>query len=119
MTAVTPSGVVMTELAGTTRASFTVCAVRESCTLVPGFNACLGFLASSQTSTVVLLGSSAGLTTVTLPSIGSSIPGTVMVPLSPTFNAAASLCGMCALAMTEEISITVSRGVPAAAISPG
>jgi len=93
--------------------------VSESCTLVPGFNACLGFFASSQISTVVLLGSSAGLTTVTLPSIGSSIPGTVIVPLSPTFRAAASLCGMWALAMTVEISITVSSDVPAAAISPG
>src|SRR5258708_3212367 len=119
MTGVLPSGTVITEFAGTTSASFTVCAVRESCTLVPGFNACLGFLASSQTSTVVLLGSSAGLTTVSLPSMGSSMPGTVIVPLSPTFNAAASLCGICALAMTEEISITVNRAVPAAAISPG
>src|SRR6202035_309493 len=106
-------------LAGTTNASLIVCAVTESCTLVPGFNCCLGFLASSQTSTVVLLGSSAGLTTVIVPSTGSWIPGTVIVPLFPTFSNAASACGICALAITAEMSMTVTIAVPAAAISPG
>src|SRR5260370_28765544 len=119
MTVGVPSGALTTALAGITRVAFAVCAVSNGCTLVTGFSACLGFLASNQTSTVVLLGSSAGLTTVTLPSIGSSIPGTDMVPLSPTFSVAASFCGMCALAINEEVSITVIRGVPAAAISPG
>ncbi len=42
-----------------------------------------------------------------------------MVAASPTFSAAASFCGMCARAVTDEVSITVSKGVPGAGVSPG
>src|SRR5258708_8020178 len=119
MTAVVQSAAVTTAAAGTTKASFTVLAVNDTCTLVPGLSCCLGFFASNQISTVVLFGSSAGLTTVTFPSTGSSNPGTVIVPLSPTFSKAASAWGMCAFAITAARSITVTIGVPAAAISPG
>ena len=38
---------------------------------------------------------------------------------SPTFKRAACSCGMWALAITEEVSITVISGVPAAGVSPG
>ena len=61
-------------------------------TLEPGFNRPFGFLANTHISTVVLLGSSAGLTSETLAANGESIPGAVTLALSPTFNSAA-LCG--------------------------
>ena len=59
-------------------------------TAVPGRNAPLGLGASIHTSTVVLLGSSAGLISVTLPSALKS-PGAVIVAGSPTFRMAASI----------------------------
>src|SRR5437773_1933146 len=98
--------------AGTTSASLIVAELMEKWTVAPGFSVWSGFAASAQTSTVVLLGSSAGLTTVSFAGIASSLPGTVRVAASPFFNTAASLCGICALAITRERSITVINGVP-------
>ena len=72
----------------------------------------------TQTSMVVLPGSSAGLINVTEAATGESIPGTRTEAASPTFNCCAMLSAMCALASRLEVSITVSRGVPAAAVSP-
>src|SRR5256885_13007671 len=72
-------------------------------TLFPYTTLFRSFLICTQTSTVVLLASSAGLTSETLPAMGCSSPGTTMVALSPDFNSAALCCGMCARAVTVEI----------------
>ena len=66
MTMSAPSGVFCKADAGTTMASGGF-ATMISCTLVPGRNRRPGLSASTQISTVVLLGSSAGLTSDTLP----------------------------------------------------
>ncbi len=68
MTTLPPSGVFCTADTGTTTVSLTVCATMATVTVVPGRKRPSGFAACTQTSTVVLLGSSAGLTSATLPS---------------------------------------------------
>ena len=40
------------------------------------------------------------------------------VASSPSFSCCARLCAMCTLASSDEVSITVISGVPAAAVSP-
>src|SRR5271165_1047679 len=113
-----PSGVINTADAGTTTASFTVRATISSVTLVPGRNRPSVLGASTHTSTVVLLGSSAGLTSVTLPATSMS-PGAFMVAASPGLSCTAWSCGICALAITDDVSITVSKGAPGGGVSPG
>ena len=91
-------------------ASFTVFAVIESSRDIPGLSAGSGLDASTHTSIVVLPGSRAGLTKLTRPLMGSSRPGTFSSAAFPTFRIAASDCGMCALAMSREVFITVRIG---------
>src|SRR5438093_11326897 len=95
------------------------CASMETFTLVPGLRCWPGFFACTQTSTVVLFGSSVGLTIVTVPATGFCSPGAVIVALSPTFSNAASGCGMLGRAMTCGMLMTVSNGTLAEAIAPG
>ena len=67
---------------------------------------------------MVLLGSVAGLTTVTFPSTVWLVSTCVIVAGWPTFTDAAWFCGTLTRATTLEMSITVSSGVPGVAISP-
>ena len=67
-------------------------------------------LLRSHTSTVVLPGSSAGLTKVTSPLMGSSRPEIFSRAGFPTLRMAASDCAMCALAISLEVFITVRMG---------
>src|SRR3974390_3156575 len=111
ITADAPSGVFNTADAGTTTASFTVRATISSVTLAPGRRRPSVLGASTHTSTVVLLGSSAGLTSVTLPATSISIAA-FMVAASPGLSCAAWSGGIGALGVTEDVSITVSKGAP-------
>ena len=67
---------------------------------------------------MVLCGSTAGLTTVTLPSTSTAPSAETMRAGWPTFTKAACDCGMFTRAITLEISTMVSSGEPALAISP-
>ena len=96
-----------------------VAATIETCTAAPGCSCSPGLSACTQTCTVVLFGSTAGLTTVTLPVTGSPPSAGVSVASSPTLTFFAWSCAMLTRATTFDMSITVSSGVPAAAISPG
>src|SRR5258708_2143337 len=81
------------DTAGTTNASCTVSAVIEMRAVVPGRSCCFSFFAAIHTSTVVLPGSSAGLTKVTVAGTASS-PGMSMVALSPLRRICASASGI-------------------------
>ncbi len=89
-----------------------------TCTLVPGLSCPPGLSACTQTCNVVLLGSVAGLTTVTFPSTVWLVSTWVIVAGWPIFTDAAWFWGTLARATTLEMSITVTRGVPGVAISP-
>ena len=78
-----------TALTGTTTAFLSERAVIESWTVIPGFKASLGFFDSTHTSIVVLPGSSAGLTRLTLPLHGSLNPAARNSAGLPTFKEAA------------------------------
>ncbi len=78
----------------------------------------LGLGASIQTSTVVLLGSSAGLISVTLPSALKS-PGAVIVAGSTDLQNGRFILRKCAFAMTDDVSMIVNSAVPAVGVSPG
>src|SRR6266702_761738 len=95
---------------GTTTTSFAVLEIIETSTVIPGFTAPFGGDDSTHTSIVVLPGSRAGLTRLTRPLTGSSSPGTFNSAGLPTFKAAASDCGMCALAINFDVFITVKIG---------
>src|SRR5579872_2091999 len=86
-------------------------------TVPPGLNFSPGFGTCTQTSTVVVLGSTAGLTTVTLPARSPS--GPVMRAGRPTLIAVASFAGTLVRATTCDISTMEASGDPLAAISPG
>src|SRR5579863_1043549 len=88
MTVLIPSGDVSRAAWGITTAWATVSATMETRTLVPGRRLPFGLGACTQTSTVVLLGSTAGLTRVTLPFTWVAWPGTVIVAGSPAFKLA-------------------------------
>src|ERR1017187_4374140 len=104
--------------AGITNALGMVSVTMLKRTLAPGLSRSPGLAASAQTCTVVLAGSVAGLTTVTR--AGTSIWPLVrrMAAALPILMLAVSACGMLARATTREVSITVSKGLPVAAISP-
>src|ERR1700723_922590 len=87
-------------------------------TLIPGLIAGFILALSTQISTVVLLASSAGLTKVTRAATGTSMSAIFISAGSPGFRRADSDCAMCALAITRDRSITVSRGWFAVANSP-
>ncbi len=113
-----PSCAVRIAEAGIFNACASTLPVMETFTGVPtlSFPSLLSIL--SQTSTVVLPGSSAGLISETLAGTGSATPGTRTEAASPTFICCARLCAMCVLASRLDVSITVISGVPAAAVSP-
>src|SRR5450631_246818 len=113
-----PSCAVRIEAAGTFHAFATDLPVMETLTGVPTLSlpALLSIL--SQTSTVVLPGSSAGLMSETFPATGSASPGTWTDASSSTFICWARLCAMCVFASSVDVSITVISGAPAAAVSP-
>src|SRR5579883_3558509 len=94
-----------------------VSAMIETCTVPPGFKRSPGLATCTQTSTVVVLGSTAGLTTVTLP--GRSPSGPAIRAGRPTLIADASRTGTFARATTWEISTIETMGEPPGAISPG
>ena len=58
---------------GTTVAALNNSVTMTACTLAPGLSFSPGFSASTQTCTVVLAGSVAGLTTITLPGTTSPL----------------------------------------------
>ena len=68
---------------------------------------------------MVLFGSDAGLTTMTLPVTGMSPSDGVIVASLPTLTSFAWSPAMLMRATIFETSITVIRGVPVVAISPG
>ena len=76
---------------GTTVAALNTSVAIAACTAVPGFNRSPGLSTWIQTWTVVVLGSAAGLTTVTLPSTSSLLSGCVRVAVWPTFTVEARL----------------------------
>src|SRR3984957_17534638 len=79
----TPSGSVWTASAGMTNALLAERPVIVVWTGVAAFSVPFAFATRSQTSTVVLPGSSAGLISETLAVTGSVTPGTVMVAGAP------------------------------------
>src|SRR5580698_7169076 len=91
---------------GTTMALGAVRPAIETWTAVPGRRAPLGFSSRTQTSTVVLPGSRAGLTRVILPGTGSERPGTAMDAGSPVFSNWACGCDKWTFASRAEVSMT-------------
>ena len=77
---------------GTVMAFGIVRPVMVAWTGVPAFSVPLGFSTRSQTSTVVLPGSSAGLISETFAETGSSMPGTVSVAAAPSVSCCACVC---------------------------
>src|SRR5579864_2094681 len=77
MTEVAPSGAVSKAAAGITTVFGTVSPTIATCTLLPGRSLSPGLGASTQTSTVVLFASTAGLTKAILPFTWPGCPGTV------------------------------------------
>src|SRR5580700_9381209 len=94
-----------------------VSAIIATRTLAPGFNFSPGFGTCTQTSTVVVFGSTAGLTTVTLPARSPS--GPAMRAGRPTVINAASLTETFARATTCVISTIDTIDEPLVTISPG
>src|ERR1044071_3708963 len=94
-----------------------VSATIETRTVAPGFSFSPGLASCTQTSTVVVFGSTAGLTTVTLP--GRSPSGPAIRAGRPLLVEDASFTGTLAGATTCEISTIEIIGAPLAAISPG
>ena len=88
-----PSGLLWIASAGTVSALVTVRPVMDAWTGVPALRAPFGFSARSQTSTVVLPGSSAGLISETLAGTGCATPGTVSVAGAPSLSCWASTLG--------------------------
>ena len=84
----------------------------ETRTVAPGLRRSPGLGTWTQTSIVVVLGSTVGLTTVTLPARSPS--GPPMRAGRPTLMAAASFTGILARATTCEISTIETSGEPAA-----
>src|SRR5215470_16274512 len=89
----------------------------DTLAVAPGFSFSPGFGACTHTSTVVVLGFTAGLTTVTLP--GRSPSGPLIRAGRPTAIAVASFTGMFARATICEISTIEINGEPAGGMSPG
>ncbi len=118
MTDFAPSCAVRTEAAGIFQALASVRPVMETLTGVPTLSAPALFSILSQTSTVVLPGSRAGLMRETLAVTGSGRPGTETEASSPSFMRWARLCAMWVLASRLEVSMTVMRAAPAGAVSP-
>src|SRR5437667_12581171 len=89
----------------------------ERRTVAPGFSRSLGLGACTHTSAEVVLGTVAGLTTMTLPAMSPS--GPVMRAGLPVLMASASFTGTLARATICEMSTIDTIGIPGAAISPG
>src|SRR5438552_11555798 len=104
---------------GTSSAFFAVLAVMEIWTVIPGLSASGGFAVSTHTSIVVLPGSRAGLTRLSLAGMGSSWPAISIAAALPVLIPAACACERCALAIKRLVFITVSNGWFAEASSPG
>ncbi len=111
-----PSSAFSSAAAGTTIVSWMVSAMIDTRTLAPGFNFSPGFATWTHTSTVVVLGSTDGLTTVTLPARSPSGPA-IRAGL-PTWIDDASFTGIFARATTCDMSTIEIIGVPLAGISP-
>ena len=118
-TMVSPSALGRTAGAGISVAPSSVAATIDTCTAWPACSRSPGLSACTQTCTVVLFGSDAGLTMVTLPVTSSPPSAGVIVASLPTLTFLAWSCAMLMRATTFDMSITVSSGAPAAAISPG
>ena len=91
----------------------------DTCTDCPARRRSPGLSACTQTCTVVLFGSVAGLTTMTLPGTGSLPSAGVIVAAAPTLMSFAWSCAMLMRATIFDTSMTVSSGAPVVAISPG
>ena len=114
MTEVLPEAGTTMASEGTTMALGAVRPAMETWTAVPGRRVPLGFSRRTQTSTVVLPGSRAGLTRVILPGTGSVRPGTETEAGSPVFSNCACGCDKWIFARRAEVSMTVMKGAPGA-----
>src|ERR1035438_9886822 len=83
---VPPSSAGRSATAGATTAFLMVFATIVTCTETPGLSRSPGLAISTQTCTVVLFGSTAGLTTITLPGTSSPVSGCLTVAAEPTFQ---------------------------------
>ena len=118
-TIVPPSALGRTAGAGMSVAPSRVAATIDDVHRRPARSRSPGLSACTHTCTVVLFAIDAGLTIVTLPVTGSPPSAGVIVASSPTLMSFAWSCAMLTRATTVDMSITVSSGVPAVAISPG